>query len=52
MPRANLMRGWGVQFLATPSASRWKDWYVAAGYEHGLITAAANGAEGLPQKRA
>ncbi|HNV04286.1 MAG TPA: hypothetical protein PLE61_13465 [Vicinamibacterales bacterium] len=47
VPRANFTRGWAAQLLATPSASRWADWYVAAGYERGLITAAADGAEGI-----
>jgi hypothetical protein len=28
-------RAWGVDALVTPSASRWADWYVAAGYERG-----------------
>jgi hypothetical protein len=30
-------RGWAAEALVTPSASRWADWYVAMGYESGLI---------------
>ncbi len=29
--------GWGADMLVTPSASRWVDWYVAMGYESGLV---------------
>lgn len=37
VPRAHLVgRGWGVEALVTPSASRWADWYAAMGYERGL----------------
>lgn len=37
VPRAHLMDGWAVDALITPSASRWVDWYVAGGYERGLV---------------
>jgi len=36
VPRVLAGRGWGVEALVTPSASRWADWYVLAGYERGL----------------
>jgi hypothetical protein len=37
VPRVQVSRGgWALEALVTPSASRWVDWYVAAGYEHGL----------------
>ena len=36
VPRVLVNRGWGVEALLTPSASRWADWYVAGGYERGL----------------
>jgi hypothetical protein len=46
VPRVHLNRGWGVDALITPSASRWADWYVAAGYERGLITARTGDGQG------
>jgi hypothetical protein len=37
VPRAHVVgRGWAVEGLVTPSASRWVDWYAAVGYERGL----------------
>ncbi len=33
VPRAHFDRGWAVEALLTPSASRWIDWYAAVGYE-------------------
>jgi hypothetical protein len=30
-------RGWAADILTTSSASRWIDWYLAMGYEDGLI---------------
>jgi hypothetical protein len=33
VPRAHVGRGWFVDALVTPSASRWADWYAAAGFE-------------------
>ena len=39
VPRGHVNeRGWGIEALITPSASRWADWYVAMGYERGLTT--------------
>ena len=39
VPRGHVNeRGWGLEALITPSASRWADWYVAMGYERGLTT--------------
>lgn len=43
VPRLHVNRGWGIDALLTPSASRWADWYVAMGYERGL-TAGRGGA--------
>lgn len=45
-------RGWAVDMLATSSASRWFDWYLAMGYEDGIIrrTASAEVPEGTPNK--
>ena len=36
VPRILINRGWAVEAMVTPSASRWADWYAAAGYERGL----------------
>jgi hypothetical protein len=36
VPRVLINRGWAAEALLTPSASRWADWYVAAGYERGV----------------
>lgn len=41
VPRLLVNRGWGVDALITPSASRWADWYVAGGYERGLTPVAS-----------
>ena len=39
VPRGHINdRGWALEALITPSASRWADWYVAMGYEDGLVT--------------
>jgi len=46
VPRLLVNRGWAVEALVTPSASRWADWYVAAGYERGLTPPDAAGADG------
>lgn len=37
VPRVIFSDGWSVEALITPSASRWFDWYVAGGYEQGII---------------
>jgi hypothetical protein len=33
VPRGYASRGWSADLLITPSASRWVDWYIAAGVE-------------------
>ncbi len=39
VPRGHINdRGWALEALITPSASRWADWYIAMGYEDGLVT--------------
>jgi hypothetical protein len=43
VPRAHVRRGWALDALITPSASRWADWYVAAGVER--LRANAAGAD-------
>ncbi len=30
-------RGWAADLMVTPSAARWVDWYLAMGYDQGLI---------------